>query len=198
MEFEEPAERSQSHVTLYIRKRKKRQTEWAEKTVTLKCILHHAILALGEGCNTMLMYANFSKAVHSLFMLRALSSSVFDLDNRTVTKIKNHCHSSIIYGLWPRLYMHLAWMRPNNGSSLINLGYCKVESSSAFLWLAPTLNLDLKTGVPSVKVESLLRYENQLVMASAILISKVQPCPTSLAWGFLCACVPLVISCLYP
>ena len=30
-----------------------------------------------------------------------------------------------------------------------------------------------------VKVLCMLRYENQLVMTSAILISKVQPCPIS-------------------
>ena len=122
MEFEEPAERSQSLVTLYIRKRKKRQTEWTEKTVMLKYVLHHAILVLGEGCNTSLI-ASFpdsprarttafpyckrwkagrglgtrlprqclfkSKLFHSSFMPQPLSSSVFDLDNRTVTALSS-------------------------------------------------------------------------------------------------------------
>ena len=43
------------------------------------------------------------------------------------------------------------------------------------------MNLDLKTGAPSVKVEraSLLRYEKAISVTSAILISKVQLCPTS-------------------
>ena len=33
-------------------------------------------------------------------------------------------------------------------SSLIDVGYCKVESFLTFLWLHPAMNLDLKTGVP--------------------------------------------------
>ena len=56
----------------------------------------------------------------------------------------------------------------------IDLGYwhyCKV--------LDPSLNLDLKTGAPLSK--RLLRYEKSISVTSAILISKVQPCPTSSA-----------------
>ena len=50
-----------------------------------------------------------------------------------------------------------------------------------------------KLGLPSVKVQraSLLRNEKSISVASAILISKVQPCPTSSGfyWHRWCVCV---------
>ena len=65
--------------------------------------------------------------------------------------------------------------------ALIDIGYRKIENFLAFLWLAPVLNPDLKTGPTSVKVEraGLLRSEKSISVASAILISIVQLCPTS-------------------
>ena len=41
-------------------------------------LLRHAILTLGEGCNTLLMSTNSSKACFATLICQALSSSVFD------------------------------------------------------------------------------------------------------------------------
>ena len=86
--------------------------------------------------------------------------------------------------------------------TLIDLGYCKVESFS-FSMTAPSLeSLFENWGPTSVKSKraSLLRCEKSISVSSAILISKVQVCPTSsglidththmlnavtLVWGFL-------------
>ena len=65
--------------------------------------------------------------------------------------------------------------------ALIDLGYCKVERFLAFSMSGPSLESSFENWDPSVKVEraSLWRYEKSICVTSAILISKVQPCPTS-------------------
>ena len=67
--------------------------------------------------------------------------------------------------------------------TLIDLGYCKVESFLAFSMTGSSLESWFENWGPPQWVEraSLLRYEKSISVTSAILISKVQPCPTSSA-----------------
>ena len=62
--------------------------------------------------------------------------------------------------------------------TLIDIGYCQVESFLAFSMTGPSFESWFENwGPTSVKVKSasLLSYEKSISVISAILISKVQP-----------------------